>query len=63
MPSRSAANSCGGGASGEISTLFIEACRRNEGRGRGHKVAHLAADRDARQHDFGHGLDRRRCTP
>jgi hypothetical protein len=42
--------------------FFIEACRRNEGRGRGHKVAHLAAGRDARQRDFDHGLDRGRCS-
>jgi hypothetical protein len=42
--------------------FFIEACRRNEGRGRGHKVARLSARRDAHRRDFDHGLDRGRCS-
>ena len=45
----------------DLKHFFIGACRRSEGRGRGHKVAHLAAGRDARRRDFDHGLDRGRC--
>lgn len=43
--------------------FFTGACRRNEGRGRGHKAAHPAAGRDARRRDFDHGLDRGRYSP
>ena len=46
----------------DLARFFIGACRRNAGRGRDHKVAHLAAGRDARRHDFDHGLYRRRCS-
>ena len=51
------------GAGGrDVMRFLIEAGCRNEGRGRGHKVAHLAAGRDARPRDFDHGLDHGRCS-
>jgi hypothetical protein len=45
----------------DLERFSIGVCRRNAGRGRGHKVWHLAADRGARRRAFDHG-HRGRCS-